>query len=84
VIFAACWGWDAPKQAFAKIATPRNHLFAAICGYAQLQRLHAMELISNGYRLRRDLFNKVIAAFIGTFMPSMAHLNPQFQSGINA
>jgi len=21
--FAACWGWDAPKQAFAKIATPR-------------------------------------------------------------
>jgi hypothetical protein len=23
VIFAACWGWDAPKQAVAKIATPR-------------------------------------------------------------
>ena len=23
VFFAACWGWDAPKQAFAKIATPR-------------------------------------------------------------
>jgi len=23
-MFAACWGWDAPKQAFAKIATPRN------------------------------------------------------------
>ena len=22
--FAACWGWDAPKQAFAKIATPRS------------------------------------------------------------
>lgn len=62
----------------------KNHLFAAICGYVQLQRLHAMELISNCYRLRRDLFNEVIASFIGTFMPSMEHLNSQFQSGVNA
>jgi hypothetical protein len=43
-----------------------------------------MELISNGYRLRQDLFNKVIAAFIGTFMPSTAHLNPHFHSSFNA
>ncbi len=70
-------------QVRSKVAI-KNHLFAAICGYAQLQRLRAMELISNCYRLRRDLFNEVIAAFIGTFMPSMAHLNPQFQSGVNA
>jgi hypothetical protein len=41
----------------------KNHVFAAICGYAQLQRLRAMELINNCYRLRRDLFNEVIAAF---------------------
>ena len=62
----------------------KNHLFAALCGYVQLQRLRARELISNGYRLRRDLFNEVIASFIGTFMPSMVHLNPQFQSGVTA
>lgn len=67
----------------SKIAI-KNHLFAAICGYAQLQKLRAMELISIGYRLRRDLFNEVTASFIGTFMPSMAHLNPQFHSSVNA
>ncbi|MGZ8916491.1 MAG: IS701 family transposase [Methylobacter sp.] len=54
----------------------KNHLFAAIYGYVQLQRLRVMELISNCYRLRRNLFNEVIASFIAGFMPSMKHINP--------
>lgn len=62
----------------------KNHLFAAICGFVQLQRLSAMDLISNCYRLQRDLFNQAIASFIAGFMPSMAHVNPQFQSRVNA
>lgn len=62
----------------------KNHLFAAICGFVQLQRLRAMDLISNCYRLQRDLFNQAIASFIAGFMPSMAHVNPQFQSRVNA
>jgi len=28
--------------------------------------------------------NEVIAAFIGNFMPTMAHLNPEFQPAVNA
>ena len=62
----------------------RNHLFAAIYGHVPLQRLRATEVIRNGYRLRRELFNEVIAAFIRTFTPNMAHLNPQFQRPVNA
>lgn len=70
-------------QVRGKVAI-KNHLFAAICGYGQLQRLRAMEVISNCYRLRRDLFNEVIASFIAGFMPTMQHLNTQFQSAVNA
>jgi hypothetical protein len=32
----------------------------------------------------KSLFTEVIAAFIGTFMPSMAYLNPEFQPVVNA
>jgi len=70
-------------QVRGKVAI-KNHLFAAICGYVQLQRLCAMEVISNCYRLQRDLFNEVIASFIAGFMPTMQHLNPQFKSTVNA
>ena len=62
----------------------RNHLFSAICGYVQLQRLCAMELISHCYRLQRDLFNDVVASFIRSIMPSMENLNSQFQPVVNA
>jgi hypothetical protein len=62
----------------------RNHVFAAICGYVQLPRLRATEVIRNCYRLRRELFNEVIAVFIRTFMPTMEHLNPQFRPPVNA
>lgn len=62
----------------------KNHLFAAICGYVQLQKLSAMSLIDNCYRVQRDLFNEVIAGFIGALMPTMMHLNPEFQPAVNA
>jgi hypothetical protein len=47
-------------QVRGKVAI-KNHLFSAICGYVQLQRLRAMEIISNCYRLQRDLFNRLVA-----------------------
>ncbi len=62
----------------------RNHLFAALCGYVQLQKLSAMSLIDNCYSVQRNLPNGVIAGFIGTLMPAMAHLNPEFQAVVNA
>jgi hypothetical protein len=62
----------------------RNHVFAAICGYVQLQRLRVHDVIRNCYQLKRELFNEVIAAFIGTFTPHFEHLNPQFPSPVNA
>jgi hypothetical protein len=62
----------------------KNHLFAAICGFVHLQKLSAMALINNGYSLRCNLFNDVIASFIDGFMPSMGHLNPEFQPVVNA
>jgi hypothetical protein len=62
----------------------RNHLFAAIGGYVQLQRLRATEVLRNCYRLQRELFNEVIASFIQTFIPNLEHLNPQFRPPVNA
>ncbi len=62
----------------------RNHLFAAICGYVQLQRLRATDIIRNCYRLQRELFNEVIATFVQAFIPNLEHLNPQFQPPVNA
>lgn len=62
----------------------RNHLFAAICGYVQLQRLKAADVIHNCYQLQRDLFNEVIAGFIQALTPDLGHLNPQFQPPVNA
>jgi hypothetical protein len=62
----------------------KNHLFAALCGYVQLQKLSAMSLIDNCYSVQRNLFNEVVAGFIGTLMPTMVHLNPEFQPVVNA
>jgi hypothetical protein len=62
----------------------KNHLFAAICGFVQLQKLSFTAVINNCYSLQRNLFNDVIASFIGTFMPKMNHLNPEFQHVVNA
>ncbi|GFO76021.1 transposase, IS701 family [Bathymodiolus platifrons methanotrophic gill symbiont] len=62
----------------------KNHLFAAICGFVQLQKLSFAEVINNCYSVQRNLFKDVIASFIGTFMPKLNHLNPEFQSVVNA
>lgn len=70
-------------QVRGKVAV-KNHIFAAICGYVKLQQMRATDVIKNCYRLQRDLFNEVIAAFITTFAPGMNHMNPQFCGAINA
>jgi hypothetical protein len=70
-------------QVRGKVAV-KNHIFAAICGYVKLQQMRATDVIKNCYQLQRDLFNEVIAAFIGVFAPSMAHMNPQFSCAVNA
>src|SRR5512143_159353 len=62
----------------------RNHIFSAIGGYVQLQRLCAIDLISNCYRLQRHLFNDVIASFIRSIIPAMENLNSRFQPVVNA
>lgn len=62
----------------------KNHLFAAICGFVQLQKLSFTEVINNCYSLQRNLFKDVIASFIETFIPNMVHLNPEFQPVVNA
>lgn len=61
-----------------------NHIFAAICGYAHLQKLCALDVIANCYRLQRDLFQEVIAAFIHDFVADKNHLNSQFSKSVNA
>ena len=62
----------------------RNHIFSAIGSYLQLQRLCAIDLISNCYRLQRNLFNDVIASFIRSIIPSIENLNSRFQPVVNA
>jgi len=47
------------------------------------QRLRANDVIRNCYRLKRELFNEIIAASIQTFTPNLEHLNPQFQLPVN-
>ena len=58
--------------------------FSALCGYVQLPSLCAMDLISNCYRLQRNLFNDVVASFIRAIIPYMENLNSQFQPVVNA
>jgi len=65
-------------------AAIQNHVFAAICGYAQLQRLCLMDVLNNCYQLQRNLFNGVVAEFVRSFMPGKTHLSPQFHAAVNA
>ena len=62
----------------------RNHIFAALCGYVQLQQMCVTKMISNCYRLQRHLFDEVIASFIQNFMASKDLLLPQFHPAVNA
>ena len=62
----------------------KTHIFAAICGFIELQRLSAADILRNCYALQRDLFNNVIAAFVENFAPTMKRLDPQFAPSVNA
>ncbi len=62
----------------------RNHIFAALCGYVQLQQMCVTNMISNCYRLQRHLFDEVIASFIQTFMAGKDLFPPQFRAAVNA
>jgi hypothetical protein len=70
-------------QVRSKIAI-LNHIFASLCGYIQLQKLCALDVIANCYRLQRNLFQEVIASFIKEFIVDKAHLNSQFLKAVNA
>ncbi len=70
-------------QVRGKVAV-KNHLFAAICGYVELQRLRTTEMIANCYKLRRDLFKEVVSCFIQTFSTTMSGLKPKFHNSVNA
>lgn len=58
----------------------RNHLAAMYSS----RNSAPCPLMDNCYSVQRNLFNGVIAGFIGTLMPTMAHLNPEFQAVVNA
>jgi hypothetical protein len=62
----------------------QNHVFAAICGYVQLQKLCLLDVLKNCYQLQRNLFNGVVAEFIRSFTPTREHLEPQFSTAVNA
>ncbi len=70
-------------QVRGKQAT-KNHLFAAIYGYVQLQRLTTNNTITNCYQIRHELFKKVVATFISEFIIGKKSLNPFFSSAVNA
>ena len=70
-------------QVRGKQAT-KNHLFAAIYGYVQLQRLTTNKTIKNCYQIRHELFKNVIAAFISEFSCGKEYLNPLFSPAVNA
>lgn len=61
-----------------------NHIFAALCGYVYLQKLCALDVINNCYKLQHDLFREVIASFIQEFIVDKNHLNPKFSNVVNA
>ena len=62
----------------------RNHLFASIFAYVQLQRLTTIEAIKNCYQVRRDLFSNVLRSFISECVFTTNSLNPSFAPVVNA
>ncbi len=60
----------------------RNHIFASICSYVRLQYLRVTDFIDNYYSLQRNLFNKVISAFILNFMPRINNIDSQIYKEI--
>lgn len=62
-----------------------NHLFAALCGYVHLQALCALDVMSNCYQIRPNLFREAIAFFIRLFVSDNNHLlQPHFFQSVNA
>lgn len=62
----------------------RNHIFASLLGFVQLQKMCVAELISNCYELQRELFVGVITNFIKTFIPGIKNISPEFKRFVNA
>jgi len=65
-------------------AAIKTHVFAAICGYVELQKMRAIDLIKNCYAIQKDLFKSVIASFVNKFAPTMEGLCPSFSPSVNA
>jgi hypothetical protein len=61
-----------------------NHIFAVLCGYVHLQQMQFTDFISTAYQWQRELYKKVVASFVSRFIGGKEHLNPQFQSAVNA
>jgi Transposase DDE domain len=70
-------------QVRGKQAT-KNHLFAAIYGFVQLQRLTTIQAITDCYQVRRELFKKVVSSFISECVFATNSLNPLFVPVVNA
>jgi hypothetical protein len=58
----------------------RNHIFASLCCFVQLQK----NLIHNAYRWKRELFREVVASFTQDLDLSLTHLNTKFKGCVNA
>ncbi len=48
----------------------KNHLFAAIYGYVQLQKLAALALIRNGYSLRKTCSMRLLRHLLAILCPA--------------
>jgi hypothetical protein len=70
-------------QVRGKQAT-KNHLFAAIYSYVQLQRLTTIQAIKDCYHLRRELFTDVVRSFVSEFLIGKENLNPLFLPTVKA
>ena len=70
-------------QVRGKLAT-KNHLFAAILGFVQLQRLTTIQAIKDCYQIQRELFTNVVRSFISECVFNTQRLNPLFSPVVNA
>jgi hypothetical protein len=62
----------------------RNHLFAALCSYIQLQKMQITGFISSIYALNRKLFTGVIANFITGFVRNIKKSGSEIGLPVNA
>ena len=56
----------------------KNHIFAALFSFVHLQKMRASEMIVNLYQHQRELYKKVVASFINSFVMEKEYLKPQF------